>query len=119
MINHPKDMRLKAYGTRTRCQEGAEPQAVDITVGVRWSPSLNSFWLWIDKGAVTGFESIRVIDIPERIENNGWGACAGTPGSWDQLEVSAANMKAIYEWIAANPILVSPENCVEDRRALK
>ena len=109
MIIAPKDMRLKVYGTRTRCQEGAEPYATDLTVGVRWIESLHSFWIWIDKGAVTGYESMKVIDVPERVENGGWCACAGTMGSWDTLKISVANMKAIWMWIGSNPILVSPE----------
>ena len=54
------------------------------------------------EGGVTGYESfyidqyIRWLDLM----NFGWRACAGTPGSWDELWIPAESMRQIALFVA-------------------
>ena len=55
-------------------------------------------WIWIVKGGVTGYESMRVDSVRE-FTFGGWSACAGTKGRWDTLFLPAASMQKINEWL--------------------
>ena len=82
------------YGTRTNCTTG-EKKTVDLFVELRYSKSLDTWWLHIVRGGVTGYESIELSKIVECKE--GWHACAGTKGQWDTLFISERWLNIICE----------------------
>ena len=92
---------------RTNCMTDVKTDVTCHCVIV-WHEELESYWVKITKGGVTGFESCEV----NRIKNDGiddgidkgtrfgnWCACAGTPGSWDTLYIPEESMKEIIKWI--------------------
>ena len=81
------------YGTRTHHTTGEE-KTVELFVELRYSKSLGTWWLYIIKGGVTGYESISV-DALMKQDGDGWFACAGTKGRWDTLFITERWMDII------------------------
>lgn len=96
---------IKAKATRTHCYTGKITE-VDIEIKRVWhDDNLNSSWIEIFKGGVTGYESIKITDdIIERTTRTGWHACAGTEKRWDTLFITPREMKKIWQSIKADPV---------------
>jgi hypothetical protein len=86
--------------TRTDCLTDVKKE-VNIALERKWFASnLNSWWICIIKGAVTGYESIEIkSENIVRTQRTGWHACAGTKGSWDTLFITPREMKKVWEWV--------------------
>lgn len=96
---------IKAKAIRTNCYTGKGTE-VDIVVERVWHGSnLNSWWIEIIKGVVTGYESIKIRDdIIERTSKTGWHACMGTERRWDTLFIPPEEMKKIWQSVKADPV---------------
>jgi hypothetical protein len=77
-------------------------QEVTLKLGVRYhGDNLNSWYLHIIEGAVTGFEGCEFSrDWIEKSSKIGWCACAGTKGSWDSLKIPAEEMTKIWKFFS-------------------
>jgi len=80
---------LVIKGIRTHCVIN-ESKEVDLTL------DLQSGWIHIIKGGVTGYESFEA--VLNSTAWNGWPACFGTIGVWDKLEISKEEMQKVKEW---------------------
>ncbi len=90
---------IKIKAKRTNCITHIETE-VDITLDKHWHSRLNSWWMEIVEGGVTGYESISFKALKEHIEDNrGWLACAGTKGRWDTLLISAEELKKLEVYL--------------------
>ena len=87
---------LKVLAIRTHCISGISKN-IEVTIAQRYWPSLESWWIEILSGAVTGYESMEVRNLKGRTKD-GWSACAGTKGRWDTLFLPPQSMQRIYDW---------------------
>ena len=87
------NIKMKAKALRTHCVTGVKT-VVDIVLEKRWYESLDGWSIWIIEGGVTGYESFMFDNMDW---STAWSACAGTRDRWDELLVSADEMKKIYE----------------------
>lgn len=88
---------IKVKAIRTNCCNGEE-RVVDAAIERHYHTcNLNSWWIAIIEGGVTGYESM----AEDRVESmvSGWSACAGTKNSWDKLFISGEEMMKVAEWI--------------------
>ena len=69
---------------------------VMLKVAKEFHESLDSWWIKIVDGGVTGYESCQV-DTLERTTKGGWSACAGTKGRWDSLFIPEIEMQKIQD----------------------
>jgi len=96
-----KDM-IKVKAQRTNCLTNVVID-VELVVVKKYNDYLNSHWISIEEGGVTGFESMRFDLIPATLaDRNGWLACAGTPNQWDKLFIPGEEMKKIYDYFSGN-----------------
>lgn len=71
---------------------------VTVKVGRKYHAGhLNSWWIEIVEGGVTGYESMMEDHVGEM--TGGWSVCAGTKYSWDSLFISSEEMQKIAKWI--------------------
>lgn len=67
------------------------PEIVDVDFEIRYSESLESDWIYIIKGGVTGYESAEwrklIEDYPNRSVFTSWLACAGTLNKYHRLDI--------------------------------
>lgn len=82
--------------TRTSCLTG-KSKVVEVKIDRVYHESLNSGWIRIVSGGVTGYESMREDNVKEMTE--GWCACAGTKNRWDTLFIPAEEMLQIADWV--------------------
>lgn len=99
---------VKVSAKRTNCITGVSKN-VDVTIAQRYLPSLSSWWIEVVVGGVTGYESMQIDNLKDRI-NGGWSACAGTKGRWDTLFLPAESMLRIYNWIKEEQTLNEREH---------
>ena len=59
---------------------------------------LNSWWIEIISGGVTGYESMKTKNVKDRLEK-GWHGCAGTKNRWDTLFLPPKSMQKINKWL--------------------
>ena len=88
---------VKVNAHRTSCVEGGQTYNTSVLVKRRFSSPLNAWWIYVAEGGATGYESMRVEDVPNMKE--GWGACAGTKNRWDKLFLPAESMQKIQNWL--------------------
>jgi len=93
--NNKRIISVKAE--RTNCITG-EKKYVIVEFYEHYAKELNSWYIQIGRGGVTGYESMRSEHVKEMLEG-GWSACAGTKGRWDTLFIPPESMKRIHDWI--------------------
>ncbi len=73
---------------------------VKMTVHVKrqYHKDLQSWWIYISSGGVTGYESMREKDV-KTMNMDGWCACGGTKGKYDKLFLPGESMRKIREWL--------------------
>jgi len=84
---------------RTSCLTG-ESKVVEVKINRTYHKSLNSWWIQIVSGGITGYESIREDDVKKM--TGGWSACVGTKGGWDSLFIPAEEVLRIADWVDKN-----------------
>jgi len=87
---------LYVQARRTHCITG-QVKFIPVRIERRWHDSLDSWWIAITEGGVTGYESMRTVDVKEC--RDGWHACAGTHKRWDELFLPAKSMLEIQSWL--------------------
>ena len=88
--------RVRVRAMRQDCVTGQD-RIVMITLVVR-PGSDGEPWLFVDEGAVTGYESMPANRLAEAIEGGkGWAANWGTRGRWDKLTVPVESLKEAKE----------------------
>lgn len=88
---------LDVRAERTSCVEGGQTYMTTIHIELDFHKELNSYWVHITKGGITGYESVEVSRVKEMTD--GWSACNGTKDKWDALFLPAESMKEIQEWL--------------------
>ena len=83
---------------RTNCRTDKQVTMKVLVNKKESSTYPGEWWVWIIKGGVTGYESMRVDSVRE-FTFGGWSACAGTKGRWDALFLPAESMQKIAEWL--------------------
>lgn len=77
------------------------PEIVDVDFEIRHSESLNSDWIYVTTGAVTGYESVEwrklTDDYPNRSVFTSWIACAGTLNKYHRLEIPMSEVIKFLE----------------------
>ena len=89
---------LDVRAQRTGCGENDSTSWTTVHVKRKYHKELQSWWVYISSGGVTGYESIEA-DRVKSHNIDGWCACAGTPGKWDKLFLPAVAMLEIQEWL--------------------
>lgn len=84
---------------RTSCIKDGRTWTTCVHVKRRWHEELKSWWVYVTRGGVTGYESMRVDRVSDMCDN-GWCACAGTKNKWDKLHVSAEEMQKVSQWLS-------------------
>ena len=87
---------LKVPAIRTNCISGISKN-VEVSIAQKYSTTLDSWWIEILSGAVTGYESMEIKGLENR-KKDGWSACAGTRCRWDTLFLPPESMQRIYDW---------------------
>lgn len=88
---------MSIKGILINCNTGNK-SVVDLEYEIRTHNGVRYFKLLNE---VTGYESFLIDDYNgktdvnklERIRNNGWRACMGTQGVWDELIITAEEMR--------------------------
>lgn len=95
--------RIIVKAIRTHCCTNEE-QEVKVSIEREYiERNLNSWWIKIVEGGVTGHESMRFDLIPKcGCFERGWVACMKTPNSWDGLYIPPEEMKKIYDYFSGN-----------------
>ena len=88
---------LKVLAVRTNCISGISKN-IEVTIAQKYSSSLDSWWIEITSGAVTGYESMQIDHLSGQIRGKGWAACMGTKDQWDTLFLPPESMQRIYDW---------------------
>lgn len=89
---------LTVTALRTNCISNISKN-VDVVIVQKYHPSLSSWWVEIAVGGSTGYESMKIDNLKDRIDK-GWTACSGTKGRWDTLFLPPESMLQIYNWIS-------------------
>jgi len=88
---------IEVQAERTN-SHGGQTYMTEVLINKRFEKELNEEYIWIIKGGVTGYESMSVEHVPERL-THGWSVCVGTKGRWDTLFLPAESMQKIAEWL--------------------
>jgi len=77
------------------------PEIVDVDFKVKYHESLESDWIYVVKGAITGYESAQVSklieDYPKRSVFASWIACGGTLNKYHRLEIPMSEVIKFLE----------------------
>ena len=82
----PYPRQWKTRGIRT---DRKEEKIVPITMSCRYHESLKSWYVQIEKGGVTGYESAEIHSLHDR--GGDWSACAGGMG-WNKLLIKKGDL---------------------------
>lgn len=101
---------VKCKARRISCTSEEEKE-VELTLTAKYHGSgLNSYWLMIVDGGVTGYEGVEFrLDIIERTSRTGWCACAGTKGRWDKLVIPARGMEKVWKFFKGKVVIKEKE----------
>jgi hypothetical protein len=86
--------RIDVAAVRTDCFDGREKE-VTVTLLVRLAHE-GRYYLFIDRGGPTGYESAEYDRLYREGEEGGWNACSGTKGRWDRLVVPRSSLRIAY-----------------------
>ena len=89
---------LVVQAEKTSCISNEQTRIVSVCVKIKYHEEPKSQWIYLAEGGVTGYESMPVDGVSERL-NDGWCACAGTKGRWDTLFIPADSMQKIQNWL--------------------
>jgi len=77
------------------------PEIVDVDFVVKYHETLKGDWIYVTKGAVTGFESAElenlIQDYPKRSVFAYWVACGGTLNKYHRLEIPMSEVIKFLE----------------------
>jgi len=87
-----EDNFVRIKGIRTNCITGEEKEVIITLEKYYHASNLNSWWVRIIKGGVTGYESL---EVSRMAFSRGWLACGGTKDRWDRLYIPADQMQKL------------------------
>jgi hypothetical protein len=93
-------MKVTVKGIRTSCLNGKKENVL-VHLEKYYSKSLESWWIKIVEGNVTGYESFEFKNL-DRLCERGWMACMGTKGMWDKLFIPAEEMQKLKDYVTVN-----------------
>ena len=77
------------------------PEIIDVDFEIRQPGYVEGSWIYVVKGAVTGYESANVKQLVEEYPRRGvfsaWVACGGTLRKYDHLEVPMSEIIKFLE----------------------
>lgn len=88
---------VEVLAFRTDCCTNLKKETT-VLVKKYFNDGLKNWWIRLKKGGVTGYESIEISKIPERLDE-GWLACMGTSKLWDELFLPGDSMQEILTWL--------------------
>jgi len=88
---------ITVKGIRTNCFSGKSNE-VEVDCEKKHNTFLDSDWVWIVRGGVTGYESIEVSKLQACKDSmKDWVACSGTKGVWDNLVIPISEVFRLVE----------------------
>jgi len=90
---------IRVEALRTPCISDKPTYQTVIHIKRRYLNELKSWWIYVAKGGVTGYESMEEKDVDTMCGGWGWCVCAGAKNKYDKLSIPAEEMQKISEWL--------------------